>query len=523
MDQSFKKKLDEDHKIDKFEKVFDEKQASVRADLRETLAYRELNTRYLSLEERAVDEEDWKDKKKTYETRKKAIEAHWVSRTIMNATSIFASAGKVDWKDGESYIGFTLSQMEILLKNNERGGNSEEYNNVVTDLELYNAVFDSTKVSDEERMALLQRLSDSCDYYVSKRHPITPKGKIRKAMIESLGAKVDGEIQKLLKAGVQLQSEDQDTVTTSSVQAQTVQTEKIDKSKLMKLAKDAYAKFHKTPSVPLANAACKANFDVITLILQKKITASDSERKTLDKQMEEIFPYVCKAPRELSIDPDQNDTATTRFLNAIGWSDRRPDVTDEAGFAQAVSKAPIKRRMFHTINCLGGQQSAALQAKQLLGKGDGPCRHYQSNGVYGKGTYLAAANKNAAQDYDATVSRACWSYGIEAGSLQMDVCLNEHAKVILVADVLRYFKELETLFPELHGWIESVDLSRPGENYAFITALYGYNVVLSPFAGSGQIDYLSVCDRSALTISSVATMRTAKSDFNGLVRVNLLR
>ena len=105
----------------------------------------------------------------------------------------------------------------------------------------------------------------------------------------------------------------------------------------------------------------------------------------------------------------------------------------------------------------------------------------------------------------------------------MDVCLNEHAKVILVADVLRYFKELETLFPELHGWIESVDLSRPGENYAFITALYGYNVVLSPFAGSGQIDYLSVCDRSALTISSVATMRTAKSDFNGLVRVNLLR
>ena len=44
MDQSFKKKMDEDHKIDKFEKVFDEKQASVRADLRETLAYRELNT-----------------------------------------------------------------------------------------------------------------------------------------------------------------------------------------------------------------------------------------------------------------------------------------------------------------------------------------------------------------------------------------------------------------------------------------------------------------------------------------------
>lgn len=127
----------ENQKLTTYEGLFDAQKSVSKTDL----AYRFMNTRFLDLEKSQSTEKEWSDKLREYRQTKKRIEKQWHQNTLTDTAKLsFFGDAEHSNKEKEYYSTFTLEQMEVLIKNHERGGNSDEYNDVVTDLELYNLV-----------------------------------------------------------------------------------------------------------------------------------------------------------------------------------------------------------------------------------------------------------------------------------------------------------------------------------------------------------------------------------------------
>ena len=523
---------EEETRIAKYESDYVDRTVTEQtAEKQKAPVYRELNTRFLKLESETQHDPQTAQKKKNYQKRKEEIEAAWHQRMHTKASGLLNGSNEDDQKNPDHYDSFELVDMEVLLKHNDRGGNSEEYNNVVTDLELYNGVFDKVKSDPDEQMELLLRIRESCNTYISTRkRPFSTKGKIRKAIIQNISKRIGGEIatleaqgvsssvQKKVKASTS-QDDSASLTTTTTTTTQAVSkgdvVEKISSKRLEEMYKEAlasYRAFQKDPeSIPKAELACKAHFELVTIEMRKPGTLASRKRKTLDDQMAAIMKVILDHEKN-HVGDDQNDTSSTRFFNAIGWADRKPDIVDETGFEATLRVSEHKRPMYHAINQTDKLNATDL-AKQLLGLAPGKSRQYYSNGFMGKGTYFASVNMEHQDRPDKLAVAASWGYGENIGSVQVKACLNSHARINdFVYDYITPRNRAEPMkkaFPNVFKALPVDEMTGDDlyQFYSIVTALMGFNVLYSRDMNRTGCDFYVVLDRSVLTMTGTGEKR----------------
>ncbi len=448
------------------------------------LGYRDMNLRFLNMEQASYNPAEWAEKKSAHLQRKKDIEAAWHNKTRARKAELDKS-GKKGFSDKEKgyYDNFSLKDMEVFLKNSDRGGNSDEFNSVATDLELYNLVKENGEAN--EASILLTRIKESCDRYISSKKPWSSTGKRRKAMIEQ----VADQVQRLIE----------ETKNT------TAQTQKEKYRVYSGLGEEATIEEKKQAT----EEACKSAYDRMYLDLQGMSEMTDEERTLMDTQMEQILASI----KELPADQNQSPNLSTRFFNAIGWSSHKPRICGT--FDEEIKKSPLKIKMYHTMNTFGNLKDCKGLAEQLKGeRTDGLNRQYYSAGNYGKGTYTAVRSvKNSEgkteeekEEIDKRASKHSWSFGEKEGSVQLTMMLNEKARIINYNDGTELIKTLQKKYPKVYQFFQDKELKEGyrGAVYPAITAMlafFGYNTIQLNGGCGLDIDYYITSDRGAFSIA----------------------
>lgn len=149
-------------------------------------AHRDANPRLLNMEQNHLADDMLREKKARYHDRRRAVERAWFEKA---AISVGEVERRGDEREKAYYQPFNLKEFEIFLKNSDRGGNSEQYNDVATELERYNRL--NEDAGENESAALRTSLRQSCDTYLSvRKSPFSTSGKIRKALVGALSDKV---------------------------------------------------------------------------------------------------------------------------------------------------------------------------------------------------------------------------------------------------------------------------------------------------------------------------------------------
>ena len=474
------------------------------------MGYLDMNSRMLELEKSQQiykdDAEKWKKREEEHDLKKKKIESKWHSMNPNRVLEITNKA-KGDDKDAKYYKDFSLSQLEILIKNSDRNEgkkknknkeedenkdkntiwNSNEFNDVATDLELLNRVGEDWNVA--ERYQLLSRLSQTSKKYVDKRHPLSKIGRRRKAMITALNTKVKSEMESIMtkiKKASDSASEEIENIGNEITQENQATLEK----------------------------ACKAKFDLASIYLQGNIELEDKQVQKLDTDLTTIMEKLLK----YGVDDNQANNISTRFMNAIGWSARKPKLMNYV----RINEGQIRIPLYHTINSLSNDQTAEQMVDQLKGKGE-KTRQFLSDGFCTKGTYTAARNvqyedSDNMSNHDKFASKNSWLYGKNDGSMQVEAIFNEKARII-DAPNFKYVNELfSEKFSKFSSFLTTQDLGGQIENNKYgnqvvprsgniVLSFYGYNTVRVPKAVNDEylLDYYVTWDRSAFTMEDVMT------------------
>ncbi len=449
------------------------------------LGYFDMNTRELEKENKKKNK-----KRVSHESQKDTLEKAWVENTSQRAKAIKENANGEDPKKTAYYKPFSLKEMEVLLKNNDRGGNSAKYNTVATDLELYNSV--ENAIDDSEKIDLLERLVHSCmEYMGSTFKGFRDQGKIRKAMINSISVKASqksGEIKKEWE---------------------------VRKEQLIGQANEAYKAVITDNDISRLNEATRIHHDIITKHNLGFYKLSDDEIKIIDKNFAEILTVVNKQ----DIHEGQNPDVVSNFFNAIGWSENTPRLVDRKELEEGgneINKSRMGSKMYHCINTLPDNDNAIPQAQQLAGtRKDGVNSQYYSNGMGGKGTYFATQNvrytmdsKDKSKMPTDEPSDITWRFGSRNGSIQVTACLNEHAKMVRFGDLKRLRNIFMDRFPLVAGKLPKgtiEDRNGFGSMTSFVS-FWGYNVVVCESNMENKCSYIVVTDRKAISMAKDAVL-----------------
>lgn len=555
---------EEQKKLERYETDY----AKIRKEEDVDLGYRDMNSRFLNLEKQMMTAEEWRAKEAEHKERKKQIERAWQTKTDVSIYEQIARQGKYKEKDAKYYAPFDLSVLEIFLKKSSRGKeNSDEYNSVVTDLELYNLMVH--KSAPKERVTLLENLQNSCATYISEKHPISGPGRKRKAMITQVAEQVNLLLADAQAAVLTVEDQnadlnvDQDQINIQEDQEQNAINhqkdqeqnqinlqeeeeivnrqednilqeaegeeveEKLDTKSIQGLKDLADSTFEDLKyscenyltkagkklqlqqdeiSIDLINQACKAHYRLISLDLQGKIQLTDEERSKLDQQMKQIFSALSYPG---GVDVDQTDVMSTRFFNALGWSEHKPRVCKN--IETEINRFPNRVKMFHSIN-----KETYLNMGNVVAQMLGKRRQYYSFGGYGQGIYTATRKVEKQEDVeqeDLKASEHSWLYAQNVGSVQFTFTLNEHAKVIEQAEVPAAMKMIREKYPQAFAelnFFADINLKRgTAEGFrgsSIILAFLGYNTVRvkTPDNKSGDVvEYYCTTDRKALSTNSL--------------------
>lgn len=224
-----------------------------------------------------------------------------------------------------------------------------------------------------------------------------------------------------------------------------------------------------------AAAVPAARYDVSTL-------ARMSDRQ-LSSTLDDIFSNT-------PVDDNQQNTDTQRFFNAIGWSDRKPQVLGESAYETARSAARAKS-WYHTddVSPRHGVSDASTYSKQYMGAG----RQFLSGGIHGDGTYWADTSMDS------------WFYGSHPRATQIKGFFNTKTRSISERSLDTQIAQWRHAHPRAYqkivnsqgGYGSGLDGTR-----SVFAAMFGYNVI--EYASSG---YRTVLDRSATTVSSTYKYR----------------
>lgn len=456
------------------------------------IAYRDLNSRFdrAEINHFKKNEVNLTARQKARMIKKEEIEKAWHKNTTAQKKKL-EKGKKGDAKEAKYYESFSLKELEIFIKNSDRGGNSQEYNDVATDLEVYNRVMSAEFADSNEGLTLLKRLQESCNHYLTTRKKTfwrSGTGKVRRAIIESISLKVNLSIEQ--------------------------QTAKIQEESVK--AKNAYKEERTDESV---EKAMKANYDLVYQVLAGNMELSKEQIETLDSDMEELITELMKN----KVDNSQSDSLSTRFFNALGWSGGKakivaPEALNENGDAMKVS--PIKKKMFHSMNPVGKSKDATDLAEQLAGTKEKDNRIYYGLGRFGKGIYTSAMNDNETSSESLAYNNS-WKYGDKAGASMVIMTLNEYARIATQNQVMKEMESMKKKFPKLYETITRKEHSSNAAYMDYLTVIasfYGYNTIKGPSGIRNKnkpeddkrddVDYYTTTDRKALTISREVEVRS---------------
>lgn len=457
-------------------------EATANRDLQENqteLAYKDLNAGYFNMEKKELKGMALSTWKEEHAQRKKAIESAWHTKTKTEITDLSKRVGSKNKKEQAYYRPFSLKELEVFIKNNDRGssdGNSDEYNSVATELELYNRIME--KGNPLEAFGILKKLKASADYYVTKKSPHSTKGKIRKAMISEIAT----------KATTLLETRREEY-----------------KNRAESLYKEALKSDVTDEKV---NEAFKAQYDLIYQVLNGNIELSKEETERLDSNAAEVFRKVLTQ----KVDEGQAPNMSTKFFNSLGWSGNDARLVKDEDLDEdstEMKNSPLKKKMYHAINPIDGMKDAKEFGRQLAGVNKKNNRLFFGLGRFGKGIYTSARNdEKGSEDRLAEVNS--WTYGDEVGAVQLVMTLNENARMISYVQFMHMERIIEEKFGKLNEIFRGEHTSKAGyrDNLTMKAALFGYNTLFDYGTGVKGVDYYVTTDRKALTISREMRIRT---------------
>ena len=443
--------------------------------------------------------------------RKKQIEAAWHKNTSAQKKELEKRKGKGSAKEAGYYANYNLKELEIFIKNSDRGGNSQEYNDVATDLEVYNRVMSNEGADPNEGIVLLKRLQESCNTYLTTRKKTfwrSGTGKIRRAIIESISLKVNESIQK-----------------------QTAQ--------IMEENEKAKTAYESEKSEENINAALKTNYDLIYQVMNGTIELTEEQMKALDVNATKVMEDL----RKCKVDENQGDNLCSRFFNALGWSGSKARIVDDSDLGPngaEMKKSPIKRKMFHSMNPYTKKVpadpetgepektieiSAIEMAKQLAGMKEKNGRLFYGLGRFGKGVYTSAMNDHETSSEEFAWGNS-WGYGWKKDAAMVIMTLNENARIADYKQVRVCIDMMKEKFPKLHeAIIRLEETSKAGYNdyETIFAAFFGYNTIRG-FSGVrdgsknkdglDDVDYYTTTNQKALSISELLEIRKQEKENN---------
>ena len=184
-------------------------------------------------------------------------------------------------------------------------------------------------------------------------------------------------------------------------------------------------------------------------------------------------------------DGTERDCWTQRYLNFIGWNDKRPQVLDEKSYEAARASAHAQS-MYHAVKKTPTTSATALQQQYMYSSST-----YVSEGYYGAGTYWA---------YQSAIGSSLY------GTHQIKCFLNKKAKAISTDELDVMMGHLARSKPRTFAKLLGAAAGYGGRDetlYTLLAAANGYNTIVKGFsrkATSG--DYVITLDRSATTVSS---------------------
>ncbi|MBQ9871311.1 MAG: hypothetical protein IJM27_05205 [Eubacterium sp.] len=452
------------------------------------LGYRDMNARFLNAEKEALGKQEGVNLNKVmeaHEQKKKQIEAAWHANTTNAVKSLKKQAPKKgSEKNADYYAAYSLKDLEVFLKNSDRGGNSDEFNAVATDLELYNRVMDSA--DPIEGMGLLKLLKESCDEYLrTRKSPASTKGKVRKAIITQVSRKVETELER-------------------------------QRDEYQNMQKNTLKAMREENSSENVTAAFKANYNLVYQSMTGNIDLTPEEMQTLDSNMEEVL----KELKKQEVDKNQSKSLSSKFFNALGWAknDARIVKTNDF-FGKEMKSSPHKKLCYHSIgpldlydkegNVTGKAEDALPQAKQLAGFSKEGKGIYYGIGRIGKGCYTAARN-NDPDAKDEEAKHNSWSYGTDKGSVMFTMLLNENARITTEWEMNKVIDDISKKYPKIYSFIRSNEVGRFRDYLTMLASLVGYNTIIGD--GVKHVDYITTSDRKALTMLDDIEVRTEDDD-----------
>lgn len=189
------------------------------------------------------------------------------------------------------------------------------------------------------------------------------------------------------------------------------------------------------------------------------------------------------AKQRIRTDGTQNNTFIQRYLNAVGFSDSKPQLLNDSAYEKARMKAK-ETSMYHADKSFGGKTGDHYN-KQLQ-SGD---TVFASNGYYGGGTYWAWGSASASSGY---------------GRYQCKGFLNGKARVITTDQLDKMGRSFSARNPKTYAALVKARAGYGGADetlYSFLAASHGYNVIQrGPRKRVGT--YMVTLDRSVLTMST---------------------
>lgn len=205
-----------------------------------------------------------------------------------------------------------------------------------------------------------------------------------------------------------------------------------------------------------------------------------------DQDAADTVAAIEKLP--IATDGTERDCFIQRYLNAIGWSDNKPVVLDDAAYEKARKQAG-EESMYHSVKNFGGKTGDVFNQQLMTGK-----TAYASEGYYGAGTYWAHNDAGASGDY---------------GPHQVKAFLNKKAKLVTTYTLNQEWHRIAVKKPRLFAAIKNADGGYGGNAealYPVIAASMGRNVILNnQYNGRTnrtKSQYVVTLDRSVTTMSS---------------------
>lgn len=201
------------------------------------------------------------------------------------------------------------------------------------------------------------------------------------------------------------------------------------------------------------------------------------------------------AKQGIRTDGTQNDTFIQRYLNAIGFSELKPELLSDTAYEKARRKAG-EASMYHADNNFGGKTGDTFSAQLQSGN-----TMFSCNGYYGAGTYWAWNSAGASGGY---------------GPYQVKAFLNGKAKIVTIAQLDQLSNKFAASHPRTYAKLAKARAGYGGGDetlYSFIAASHGYNVIQrSPQKHTGV--YMVTLDRSVLTMSKKINKNASRNTIN---------